>query len=53
MVLQATHEAGQLQGLSMTEADKLFIHELWVYSDEGEDPARSLHRFILRFRNNK
>ena len=53
ILLQASHEAGQLQALSMTEADQLFIQELGVYSDEGEDPARSLQRFILRFRNNK
>ena len=53
IVLQATYESGQLQGLSMTEADVLFIQELAVYSDEGADPARSLQRFILRFRNNK
>lgn len=53
ILLQATHESGQLQGLSMTDADKLFIQELAVYSDEGEDPARSLQRFILHFRNNK
>ncbi len=37
----------------MTAADKLFIQELEVCSDEGEDPARSLQRFILRFRNDK
>jgi hypothetical protein len=53
VVLQAMHEAGQLQTLSMTEADKLFIQELGIYSDQGEDPVRSLQRFILRFKNNK
>ena len=53
LMLQALHETGQLQKLSITEADELFIRELGVYSDEGEDPARSLQRFILRFKNNK
>ena len=53
IMLQATYESGQLQKMSMTEADELFIKELAVYSDDGEDPARSLQRFILRFKNNK
>ncbi len=53
VMLQATHEAGQLESLAMTAADELFIQELAVYRDQGEDPARSLYRFILRFKNNK
>lgn len=53
LMLQATHEAGMLVGMSMTEADKLFIQELSVYPDDGEDPARGLQRFILRWKNNK
>jgi hypothetical protein len=53
IMLQATYESGQLQKMSMTEADELFIKELAVYSEDGEDPARSLQRFILRFKNNK
>ncbi len=53
IMLQAAYESGQLQRMSITEADELFIKELAVYSDDGEDPARSLQRFILRFKNNK
>lgn len=53
LMLQATHEDGTLGGMSMTEADKLFIQELSVYPNDGEDPARGLQRFILRWKNNK
>lgn len=53
IMLQATHESGLLHGMSMTEADKTFIQELSVYPNDGEDPARSLHKFILRWKNNK
>jgi len=50
VVLSATHESGQLQNMPMTKADELFIKQLAVYSDSGEDPARSLQRFIDRFK---
>lgn len=53
VALQATHETGRLDRLSMTEADELFIKELGLYSNDGEDPARGLQRFILRWKNNK
>lgn len=53
VMLQATHEAGMLGRMSMTEADKLFIQELCVYPNDGEDPVRGLQKFILRWKNNK
>ena len=52
-MLQASDEMGVLKNLSMTQADELFIRELGVYGDGGDDPARSLQRFILRWRNNR
>jgi len=53
VILNACDEVGWLENLSQNEADKIFIKELQVYSDDGEDPARSLQKFIYRFKNNK
>ena len=49
-MLQLMHEVKALPNLSLTEADLLFIQELKVYSDRGTDPARSLMRFIQRWK---
>lgn len=42
-----------LDKLSVNEADFLFIQELKLYQDAGEDPARSLMRFIQRWKEQK
>lgn len=49
-MLQLMHEVKALPNLSLNEADLLFIQELKVYSDSGADPARSLMRFIQRWK---
>lgn len=51
VLLNACHDAGLLGGMSQNGADKLFIQELEVYSNEGEDPARGLFKFIQRWKN--
>lgn len=54
VLLQAAYEGGLLEKLStLSEADRFFIQELRAYSDKGEDPARSLLRFISRWKANK
>jgi hypothetical protein len=50
MVLQMLHEAERLRMMSMSDIDKLFIKELQIYSNEGEEPDRSLMRFIQRWK---
>lgn len=50
VMLHALNEAKVLANLSLDAADKLFIQELEVYSNDGEDPARSLYRFINRWK---
>lgn len=51
VILQAAFEGGLLEKLSaLSEADRFFIQELRIYSDKGEDPARSLLRFISRWK---
>lgn len=50
VMLHALNEIKVLNNLSMDAADKLFIQELEVYSNDGEDPARSLYRFINRWK---
>ncbi len=52
-MLQLFHEAKALPDLTLTEADLLFIRELKLYSDKGADPARSLMRFIQRWKADK
>ncbi len=52
-LLQFFHEAGILGSLTLTDVDILFIRELKVYSDSGDDPARSLMRFIQRWKAEK
>lgn len=49
-MLQLMHEVNALPSLSLNEADLLFIQELKVYGDSGADPARSLMRFIQRWK---
>ena len=49
-MLHILHEAKALADLTLSEADVLFIQELKLYSDNGKDPARSLMRFIQRWK---
>jgi len=42
-----------LDDLSLNETDLLFIKELKLYQDAGKDPARSLMRFIQRWKEQK
>lgn len=49
-MLLVMHEAKALTDLMLSEADVLFIRELKLYSDNGKDPARSLMRFIQRWK---
>lgn len=51
VLLHSLNDSGQLDSLSQNDADVLFIQQLQVYSDDGEDPARSLYRFIQRWKN--
>ncbi len=53
VILNACFEAKWLEFLTQDGADKLFIEELGVYPNDGEDPARGLQRFINRWKNNK
>lgn len=50
VILHGLNDSGQLDSLSEKEADMLLIKQLQVYSDAGEDPARSLYRFIQRWK---
>lgn len=52
-MLQVFHEAKVLPDLTLSETDLLFIKELKLYSDKGSDPARSLMRFIQRWKADK
>lgn len=52
-MLQLMHEAKVLPNLTLSETDLLFIHELKLYSNKGADPARSLMRFIQRWRQDR
>ena len=49
-VLYALEEADALGKLSTERAYRLFCEELAIYPDDGEDPARSLQRFIARWK---
>lgn len=53
LLLHLCYEMGALDDLSQTDADKIFIQELRLYSDRGKDPARSLFRFIQRWKAEK
>lgn len=50
VILHGLNDSGQLDSLSEKEADTLLIKQLQIYSDDGEDPARSLYRFIQRWK---
>lgn len=52
-MLQVLHESNTLASLTLSEADVLFIKELKIYTDQGEEPARSLMRFIQRWKRDK
>lgn len=49
--LHLLNELDSLASLPASDADWLFIQELKVYSSKGEDPARSLQRFIQRWKS--
>lgn len=54
VVLQGALEGGLLERLStLGESERVFIQELRVYTDQGEDPTRGLQRFIARWKANK
>lgn len=50
VILHACNEAKWLENLSQDATAKLFIDRLHVYSDNGDDPERSLYRFIDRWK---
>ena len=52
-ILQLFHEMNMLSQLTLTDVDMLFIKELKIYQDAGNDPARSLMRFIQRWKAEK
>lgn len=52
-ILQLFHEMKTLSSLTLEEADLLFIKELKLYQDGGNDPTRSLMRFIQRWKADK
>lgn len=52
-MLQLFHEVKTLGSFILSDADVLFIKVLKVYSDKGDDPARSLMRFIQRWKREK
>lgn len=52
-VLQLFHEMKTLSSFALDDADLLFIKELKLYQDAGKDPARSLMRFIQRWKAEK
>lgn len=52
-VLQLLHEMQTLSSFTLDDADWLFIKELKLYQDTGDDPARSLTRFIQRWKAEK
>lgn len=52
-VLQLFHEMKTLASFTLDDADLLFIKELKLYQDAGKDPARSLMRFIQRWKAEK
>lgn len=52
-VLQLFHEMKTLTSFTLDDADILFIKELKLYQDGGDDPARSLMRFIQRWKADK
>jgi len=49
-ILYALEEAGALGQLSIERAYRLFCEELAVYPADGQDPAKSLHQFIARWK---
>ena len=53
VILNALNDSGQLNSLSEKDADLLLIQQLQVYSEDGEDPARSLYRFIQRWKRHQ
>ncbi len=50
VILHACNEAGWLDNMTQDQSDKLFIQELQAYSNDGEDPARGLQKFIYRWK---
>jgi hypothetical protein len=52
-MLQVFEDIQILDDLSLNETDLLFIQELKLYQDAGKDPARSLMRFIQRWKEQK
>jgi len=50
VMLHAFNELTVLDNLSQDAAAKLFIDDLQVYSNDGDDPERSLHKFIYRWK---
>lgn len=53
VILQLLNEINALASMSMTDLDRLFIRELKLYSQWGDDPPRSLMRFVQRWKENK
>ena len=49
-MLQALEEGGAIQSLTIEKAYQLLCVELKLYPIDGEDPARSLWRFISRWK---
>jgi hypothetical protein len=52
-MLQVFQDLNIFDDLSQMETDLLFIEELKLYQDAGKDPARSLMRFIQRWKEQK
>lgn len=50
VILHSCQEDGILSQMSLDDKDRIFIQELEVYSNDGEDPVRSLARFIDRWK---
>jgi hypothetical protein len=49
-MLRVFEDLNALDSMSMKEADWLFVQELKTYQNAGSDPARSLMRFIQRWK---
>jgi len=52
-MLQIFYEANALQELTLTNSDMLLINELKLYPNKGDDPSRSLMRYIQRWKAEK
>jgi hypothetical protein len=50
VMLHAFNELKLLDDISQDAAAKLFIDDLQVYSNDGDDPERSLYKFIYRWK---